>query len=327
MSWDTSDYINFTGDLITTSYKYWHYRIYIDDSNPNYTWSKWESENDWCTGSGTYSDPYIIENLYINGQGSGGMIFIEKSNKHFIIRNCWFNFSGPNEFDDGVCLYRGTCNGTVENNIITYTHIGVNVLESQDIKIANNIMISDHTTAEGGRAIDIESESQNIIVLNNRIRNFRHGIYLYESTNCSLDGNYAENTIWGEDFEGSPIYANLINYSQIVRNTLAGSFAYGTFEVNEIECTGNVIVNNTVVYNETLEFGPETAGTLNVNTPKIQADVKPGMTLENSHHNLIAYNRMILPKKEGVIYGYDFILVIGLLSVISVILIRKVIKK
>ncbi|MFX0137172.1 MAG: hypothetical protein ACFFDN_26265, partial [Candidatus Hodarchaeota archaeon] len=44
--------------------------IFIDDINPDYNWSKIKSENIWCTGSGTFNDPYIIQNLEINGLNS-----------------------------------------------------------------------------------------------------------------------------------------------------------------------------------------------------------------------------------------------------------------
>ena len=42
-----------------------------------------------CTGSGTYSDPYVIEDLEIDGGGGfGSPIWIENSNVYFKIENC-----------------------------------------------------------------------------------------------------------------------------------------------------------------------------------------------------------------------------------------------
>ena len=40
--------------------------IYIDDLDPNFSWNKTMSENTWCSGSGTYLDPYIIEDVIID---------------------------------------------------------------------------------------------------------------------------------------------------------------------------------------------------------------------------------------------------------------------
>ncbi|MFX1558633.1 MAG: hypothetical protein ACFFC9_15380, partial [Promethearchaeota archaeon] len=54
----------------------------------NNNWSITESTYTWCTGSGTYSEPYIIKDLIIDGGGSGHCILIENSNVYFKIENC-----------------------------------------------------------------------------------------------------------------------------------------------------------------------------------------------------------------------------------------------
>jgi hypothetical protein len=81
--------------------------IYIDDVNPNFSWSKTATENMWCNGLGTWNEPYIIENITINGLGSNDCIYINNSKAHFIIRNCTlYNAGGgsyPN-YDSGIYL-------------------------------------------------------------------------------------------------------------------------------------------------------------------------------------------------------------------------------
>ena len=48
-----------------------------------------------CTGNGTYSDPYVIEDLVIDGGGSGSCILIENSDVYFRIESCTlYNSSG-----------------------------------------------------------------------------------------------------------------------------------------------------------------------------------------------------------------------------------------
>jgi hypothetical protein len=37
--------------------------ILIDDSNPTMNWSYTSSHYDWCSGSGTWNDPYMSHNL------------------------------------------------------------------------------------------------------------------------------------------------------------------------------------------------------------------------------------------------------------------------
>ena len=41
-----------------------------------------------CTGNGTYSEPYVIEDLVIDGEDSGSCILIENSGVYFKIENC-----------------------------------------------------------------------------------------------------------------------------------------------------------------------------------------------------------------------------------------------
>ncbi len=322
VSWNTSDYINFTGPAIDSGSGLKWFRIFIDDNDPSRNWSKTALDKAWCTGSGTYLDPYIIENLYINPKGYGGMIFVKNSDNYFIIRNNWFDFSGPGEFDDGV-LIQFTENGIVENNIFTYTRMGVNIgLGSHNNTVDNNVMISDHTTAGLGRGIQIGSLSNNNTITNNKIRNYYSGMGISSSNNNLIEGNYLENTIFG--FDDHPILAFLINDTQIVRNVFAGAFASGTFEVMEIHgSSGNIIANNTVVTGEPWTFGPETSGTVNLDTPKLQQNGGGGIKLDNSHNNLVAHNIMLGESAGGsgeVIYGFDIFILLGMFGVISVLL-------
>ncbi|GAG60313.1 unnamed protein product, partial [marine sediment metagenome] len=70
--------------------------IIDDDEGGDYTWAEAVLE-DWCNGSGTWGNPYIIENISINGQAStiDCCIRIKDSEVHFTIRNCnFYNSSG-----------------------------------------------------------------------------------------------------------------------------------------------------------------------------------------------------------------------------------------
>ncbi|MFX1557691.1 MAG: hypothetical protein ACFFC9_10595, partial [Promethearchaeota archaeon] len=60
--------------------------IFIDDEDPNFNWSK-IAENAWCSGLGTWDNPYIIENVIIDGYGSSYCIKIQNSSKYFVLKN------------------------------------------------------------------------------------------------------------------------------------------------------------------------------------------------------------------------------------------------
>lgn len=94
---------------------YWVISPIIIDGN-----SSWETANstyDWITGSGTWIDPYVIENVTIDGGYSDSCILIRNSNVYFIIRNCTVYHSGGNSGDAGIVLdnvnkgilYNNTC--------------------------------------------------------------------------------------------------------------------------------------------------------------------------------------------------------------------------
>jgi hypothetical protein len=108
------------------------------------------------------------------------------------------------------------------------------------------------------------------------------------------------------------------NDSQIVNNVLAGSFAYGSFEIAQTDCTDNVIENNQVLVNDTWDFAPPELASLQIPTPKIsQASTQHLISLEYSHRNYIAYNIMLI--SGGGIPGYDLVLLLEIVGVASVI--------
>ena len=64
--------------------------IYIEGNATGlgaHNWT-WAVSQPWCSGMGTWSNPYIIENLSINGQNSKTCLEITNSTKYFIITNC-----------------------------------------------------------------------------------------------------------------------------------------------------------------------------------------------------------------------------------------------
>jgi len=77
--------------------------IYINDVNPSFNWSVAKGAGK-CTGNGTYSEPYVIEDYVIDVGGSGSCIWIENSDVYFIIENCTLYNSGVNWDDSGIKL-------------------------------------------------------------------------------------------------------------------------------------------------------------------------------------------------------------------------------
>jgi len=63
-------------------------KIYIDELDLTCDWENITAEYDWCTGNGTIDNPYIIQDVELNGLGSGTCVEIRNSRKFFVIENC-----------------------------------------------------------------------------------------------------------------------------------------------------------------------------------------------------------------------------------------------
>ncbi|GAG82682.1 unnamed protein product, partial [marine sediment metagenome] len=76
-----------------------------------------------CTGSGTYSDPYVIEDLEIDGEGSGNSILIENSNVYFKIVNCTL-YNAEWGSEAGIGLLNVNNSQLIGNNC-SYSQLGI----------------------------------------------------------------------------------------------------------------------------------------------------------------------------------------------------------
>jgi parallel beta-helix repeat protein len=135
--------------------------FYIDDSETgvgahNWTWAVGQA---WCSGSGTWGDPYIIEDVVINTTTPGTRIEIRNSIKPFIIKNCTLYNGGMNN----VIKFEYVSNGTIYNSTI------------------------DGSVNQYGIYID---HGFNNTISNNTIRNNNNGMRLYATDNNTVSKNY-----------------------------------------------------------------------------------------------------------------------------------------
>ena len=116
-----------------------------------------------CTGNGIYSDPYAIEDLVIDGGGSGSCILIENSTVFFRIENC-----------------------TVYNSGGYYvTEIGLSLHAGIKLSYVNNSLIIDNDSSGNWFGIRIEYSDNNTISGNT----VNDGIIIFDSGNTTVSGN------------------------------------------------------------------------------------------------------------------------------------------
>ena len=319
VSWNVSEYVNFTGPPIDTAPPTFLevFRIFIDDDDPSYNWSKTAAENAWCSGSGIAGDPYVIEGLYINAQGVGGGIHIRNTDKHFIVRNCWVNNSGTHHMNAGVLL-RTSENGIIQDNIFTYTEKGVYVITyCSNITVSGNYMVSDPSYY--GRAFGISNFCNDIFVCDNVIINYYDGMRIANAENVTLKNNYVANFIFDE-WEDSPVQFDSVNNSEVIYNTLDGAYSQIGDFVYVYGGTNNTVFNNSIVSDG--EFDVPEVPILS-GSPKLSASDKTAMDLANCNYNLVAHNR-ILSSSEAGIPGYDALFILSLFGIVLAALIIKV---
>jgi len=132
-------------------------KIHIDDTGVNsFDWEA-TSKLIWCTGSGTYEDPYTIEDLVIDAGNVGSPIFIENSNVYFVIENCTLTDSQATGVDSGI-KFEDVYNGKIIENNITDNYVGVKLIRSD-----NNSILSNHIYNNTGQGIILQSSENNLI--------------------------------------------------------------------------------------------------------------------------------------------------------------------
>ncbi len=158
----------------------------------NAEWVTTAATEPWCNGSGTWSDPYIIENVTIDGQDSGNCIEISNSNVYFILRNNTLYNSGSGSNDAGIFLYR-TDNGQLINNTITLNgYYGIYLDDSN-----NNSIIGNSVTANVEVGIGLYNSDYNSVwfnIINNNDRGIKLEISDY---NHIFENNLSNNNGFG----------------------------------------------------------------------------------------------------------------------------------
>ncbi len=192
--------------------------IWINGYSSTIDWANTAANNDWCSGSGTWSDPYIIENVTIDAQNSDNCLFIEGTNEYFIIRNCTFYNSnkGSSPFYNAAIKMFNTRNGSIINN-----------------NISSNL----------GGGITLRTNSNNNSITGNLITgNSRHGIFLRDRCKSNtISGNIIENCQTGIDIEDNGNY-NLIKENKVRDNRDEGISIIYYSDFNTL--TMNKVSNN-----------------------------------------------------------------------------------
>jgi parallel beta-helix repeat protein len=182
-----------------------HGTIFIN-SNADFTLA-----NGVTSGSGTSSDPWIIENWVINDSSANG-IYIKNTTAYFVVRNCLVENGGSNSY--GIYLDNAS-NGRIENNIVENNKRGIRLTNSSNY----NTLVSNTCSNDNYYGIYLYDSDYNNLNGNTCENNRYYGIYLYSSSDYNnLNGNTCENNSYGIYLSSSNT-GNIITLNYLLNST------------------------------------------------------------------------------------------------------------
>ncbi len=234
-----------------------HAPIFIQDD------SQFDPAHGVTGGSGTQSDPYVIENYTIDGNGTAA-IYIFNTTKYLLIRSCEvYNGSSGIRIEKaknvivenvsahdntyGVFVYNATYDVTITDSLLENNRNGVYIRAPSDTspEIYNITVDCNRIFNSGDFGVMIEGYSvvHNVSITNNVIATSgSYGLYIYWTDHDIISGN----SIRGSAKYGIYIYYRVSNVL-ITDNTVSSSGGYGIYISNY--CGNSWIYNNSFYYN------------------------------------------------------------------------------
>ena len=237
-------------------------------------------------GSGTASDPYIIENWDIDAFTADG-IRTQDTDVHFIIRNCRMLDGGSNY--NGI--YLSNCvNGRLESNFC------LNCLYGLRLDNSNGNILSNNTCTSNRDGVHLTSSSDNALRNNTCNSNLDSGIYLYLSCN----GNTLSNNTCDSNSAGMYVYVS--SNDNTLNNNTCNSNGVGIYIGSS---SGNMLMNNTCLANGGgiyLYSASNNNTLINNNCLGNSGSSSLGIYLFSSNDNLLSNNTCILNYNFGITF-------------------------
>ena len=211
--------------------------IFIDDTDPNYNWSKTAADNPWCYGLGTSSNPYVIHDIKIIGDGTYNGITVINSNVHFRIEyNVIYNEKVV--LNNKGIYFNNVVNGSIINNHIysDLNGVGIELVKCEDILTGGNLIESQHW----GLYL---FKTNNSIINHETIINNKYGIELTASSDNEITwSDIKNNSMIGIDINQES-NSNKIRFNNISENVRDGLRLW-------IRCDNNEVKNNEFTRND-----------------------------------------------------------------------------
>lgn len=207
----------------------------IGDDAHNWTWAKLQP---WCSGEGTFAQPYIIESVTINGQNISIPLNITNSDQYVEIRNCTFLNCTPATGAAGIKLVNVT-NVKIFNCSISFNMRNPGIY----VESSSNITASNVTIIENDSGIRFKNCSSSTISNNTLLNNRYYGISLGNNCSfCMISNNNISALLYAADSYG--ILLASTNNTVVLDNT----FNYGDTGIN-IGSSNHLIISHNKIDN------------------------------------------------------------------------------
>ncbi|KKM83225.1 hypothetical protein LCGC14_1311560 [marine sediment metagenome] len=299
---NSSGYLDFDNEQNLKRAGYWNIPPFIIDGNSD--WTTFNSTYEWVNGNGTWNDPYIIENITVDGGWSGNGIEIKNSDVYFIIRNSTVYNSGFSEA--GIYLFNVKNGKLMNNDCLNNGKNGIEIRVSNNNTIAGNTL---NNNVVNGISLD---NSFNNSVLNNTANNSEYGIHIkgnYNniSKNIIFDNNYGiqitrQQNLVSENIVTSNVYYGIEirdSYNTILNNIVSSNGGDGIaigWSDNGCKILGNIAYNN----KNGISLSYSNNHTISGNIVKYSSN--RGINLDESHINKVWDNYI---SESGGGNGYD----------------------
>ena len=264
---------------------------YIDNSLVSdinvITWAEAASYH-WCSGSGTQNDPYLIENVIINGFNLSNCFSIIDSSVYFEIHNCTF-FNSSHENNDAGIFLSSVSNGIIRNNNLSLNNwAGINAQYCENLAFIGNNASKNKEYGLFFWECDIMEVINNTLSNNtvNGIRDWSGGAFW----------NIFNNTIKNNGEDG--IYLTLIENSSIIENSIIYNGKNGLRL--DSSSKNNTILNNMIFNNQQNGIQLDKCINTDIECNYISENDQSGLYLDSCENINIIGNNISANQHEGI---------------------------
>jgi parallel beta-helix repeat protein len=256
-------------------------------------------------GSGTSTDPYIIEGWDVNASHADG-ISIENTRSYFVVASCFVHDGG--DYHSGIVLFNST-NGRIADNLCSNDYWGIGLFLSNYSTVVNNTctggfygmyllycgneLIRDNNCSNNVEAMYIWYTS-NSFVLSNDCSSGSLGIQLDTSDNNTVGGNECDSTVYG--IAAAVSSDNIIENNNCSSDTMCGIFLSSS--------TRNYLIGNNCSAGSQYGIWIDDGGNNTLTINNCSRNAVYGIFLLLTDNNTVTFNKLCNNSRFGVFLGF-----------------------